>query len=89
MEGPTPRKKELSHGMVEDGRHLWISSGSTLPLKQEHPKQLAQHHIQVAVEFQKDLQKERLCLSGQPVPLFSQLNLQQHRLMHPKNSQSL
>lgn len=72
MEGPTPQKKELNHGMVEVARHIWISSGSTLPLKQEHLEQLAQHHIQVSFE---DLQKERLCLSGQPVALFSQLNL--------------
>lgn len=45
-----------SHRMAEGGRELFRSSGPThSPLKQDHPEQFAQNHVQVALE---DLQGE-------------------------------
>lgn len=55
--------------MVEIGKDLWRSSGLIPLLKQGHPEQVAQDHVQVAFKY---LQGGRLHNhSQQPVPVLS------------------
>lgn len=57
--------------MAEVGRDLWKSPGLTLLLKQGHLQQVAQDHVQMALE---DLQWWRLQnLSGQPVQVAAEI----------------
>lgn len=50
--------------MVEGGSDLWRSPGPTFLLKQGHPEQVAQDHVQVAFEYSK--QGDSMAFLGNP-----------------------
>lgn len=55
-----------NHSMTEVGRDIWRSFGPTPQLRQRHPDQGVQGHVQVALVSSR----RRPCsLSGQPVPV--------------------
>lgn len=55
-----------NHSMTEVGRDIWRSFGPTPQLRQRHPDQGVQGHVQVALGSSR----RRPCsLSGQPVPV--------------------